>query len=261
MNWLNRGLGFMFGNPAVAQLPCPSLAVTKTIPMRDGTIWITQGYIILDEIEFDLSPERVSPQFGPFAFDLTNSDPLVPTVIALSNVLPDNYQFVQFKIARFDIDSPPINLGDNQATFTAKLFDAGPPERRPSIWIEGFMESTGTLCTPFTFFTDIAGVKTMNFINNKTVDPNNLDVVLFLDIDQAFQTFNAGPSPVEDFIDEIGSIPFGSDFLDGRVFNDGRRGTQKAILLAFELFNELQIWTQTQGSFDGTMAFNAEQVS
>ncbi len=270
LNLMNKGLGFLFGTPVIAQTACSPADSAITIPMNDGTIYITQAYAILDEVEFGLPTSVIHIQTGPFALDLTNRDPDVPEMVTLSTIPRNNYTFAKFKIGRLDAtDLPPINLvGDPLSSFISTLFDViqGGVERRPSIWIEGFMQldTPGSLCEPFIFFTDKdqKPVPPINFVGTGSIDPSQLDVILFLDIEQAFaDALGLSATPVQDFIGEIGSMPFEGDFLDGRTFNEGKMGTPNAVKLANELFRVLNVFSQPAGSFTGTMEDDAFQES
>lgn len=216
-------------------------------------------------------PPSTSIETGAFAFDMTDSDDNglnVPESEILDEILPDNYQQVKFKLSRLDEaqgppDQRPKNLvGQQLDDFMAKLFEGSPPlpdERRPSMWIEGFMEVTSTgNCSPFTFFTNKEQTITIPFANQQTVDPSQLDVIFFLDIDQAFN--NLSPTFVQDLDAEIGMNIFGTDFLDGRDFKD-TLGTENAVTLAGKLTNAFEVFIQGPGTFDGTMDFDAVPVS
>jgi hypothetical protein len=284
---MNKGLAFLFGRPVLAAPvpgPCPtndpSFPIVIDLNTSQSKIWVSQAYLIMDEIEFNfsISGTAPSPQIGPFAIDLTDSDDnalMVPESITIDpNIIPPaNYDLARFKVARLDgtitpEDRRPVNLGVNLDPFMAKLFVDGSAttDRRPSIWIEGFMRvgSLTTTCSPFTFFTDDFQTKVITFTPPVTVDPNQLDVVFFLNIRKAFENLDS-PTFFQDLESETGENIFGDDFLDGRLRATDSfgvpLGTPQAKLLANELLNQFNVFSQGSGTFDGTMDANAVPLS
>lgn len=271
LNWLNRGLGFMFGEPVMAQAvpPCDPASFAHKIPMADGTIWVTQAYIIIDEIEFNfiLDNPSITREFGAFAFDLTNNvdDPfMVPEADILENIIPDNYEVLKVKIGRVDgtPGEEPINLGTNLAAFMEEVFDGSfrgsAVDRRPSFWIKGVIEVNGSgMCSNFKFFADIEEQVPFPFVNQGTINPGSLDVVFFVDIVKAFEQLDDGTF-VQGLDGEIGRSSFEGIFLDGRTqflpVPPPVPPSPNAQALATELFNRFEVFTQPRGSFDGTLA-------
>lgn len=264
--WIDRGFGFLFGSPVMAQsaADCTPPDFKHTVPLSDGKIWITQAYLILDEIEFQVpnQPEADGPEIGPFAFDLTNTDGNVPQEIR-PDVPPGNYSGMKFAIKRVD-EFPaeqPINLGDHLSAFIKKIFD-DTTKRRPSIWIEGVMQvmqvDNPAPCNSFKFVTDQEWRVTFPFRTGVTIDPNRLDVVLFLDLPQAFKT--AGVT-VAQLTDEIGKPssdkPLGAGFLDGRM-SDPAWGTVNARKVAAQLPKGLKLFEMAAGTFVTDPGVNTE---
>jgi len=250
----DRGLGFLFGNPVMAQsADCPPAAFKHAVRLNDGAIWITQAYLILDEIEFEVPtlPPVDGPEIGPFAFDLTATDPDVPQEIR-PDVPPGNYSGMKFRIKRVD-DFPteqPKNLGDRLDSFMGKIFDDA-TKRRPSVWIEGVMQADGQACRSFKFVTDQEWRVRLPFSPGATVDPTRLDVVTLLDLPQAFETAQV---TVAGLVGEIGGVSspqddLGGDFLDGRTTAPAKWGTENAKKVAARLPEGFKVFMQTAGTF------------
>lgn len=286
LNLMNKGLGFFLDQPVLAAV-CPTGG--QTFPIDTGNldsgsgsrVWVSQAYLIMDEIEFNFGfpnlPRASDPQTGPFAFDLTNSDALVPERVTLDPIKfpPANYDLAKFKIARLDntidpVDQRPINLGNHLNDFMRKLLlDTGSTatSRRPSVWIEGIMRvgATGP-CKTFTFFTDKLRQEETIFSStplHQTVDPSTLDVVFFLDILQAFKDMDNDPSFFQELELEIVNDLGVPDLLDGRLEDNSPLGfgTLRAQELATGILGQFQVWVQNPGTFNGTLSASAEQAS
>jgi len=136
--------------------PCVSDAPTS-FGVSGGKVWIRQAYAILDEVEFNREPSTTpSPEFGPFALDLTNTDANVGEAITV-DVPEGNYSSVKYRIKRIENDPLPIKNVEDVSAFRGKLVD-GEKKRRPSVWIDGMIgvgsEGEGFFCKDFIFVAD-----------------------------------------------------------------------------------------------------------
>ena len=241
---------------ALSTLDCPPSSAAHEITLRDGRVWITQAYLILDEIEFHLqgdATEGISD--GPFAIDLTGMDPLVPENID-HNIPPGRYVRTKFRFKQIDNTNLPRNLGDDLEAFEEMFLGGG---AQPSILVKGSMKKDGrdNNCHSFMLITDLDWRLTIQFLPEKTVDPSKQDIVFLADLPAAFQTSGAA---ISDLIDEIGrNVQLGGGFLDGRLIE----GTPGAKAVAEKIPEHFQVFTQAAGTFKGdpAVAANAEPVS
>lgn len=245
---------FFAGGQALAQSSCPPENFKHQFTLVDGTLWLSQAYVIADEVEFRRQPSSfTSPEFGPFALDLTGTDPNVPEAISIS-VPTENYNGVKFKIKRLEDDraEQPKNVS-NLPAFLEKLGFSGNDDRRPSVWIQGVIglgaPGSFTRCTPFTFVTDHRWQVTVPFSSGVTADPNTVDAVIFFDLEGAFQSSGVTAAELEAEVGQPSSKkPLGAGFLDGRT-KDDRFGTPKARQLAVAFPTRMQLFVQQGGTF------------
>ncbi|MFQ5543765.1 MAG: hypothetical protein ACE5FY_05380 [Nitrospiria bacterium] len=256
---------------SVTALNCDETAVHQ-FNISGGSVWISQAYLIIDEIEMHLPNGTMEAHLpGPYAFDLTASDPDIPEDLELE-IPSEDYTEIRFKINRFDIDKPPRNLGDQLSAFILKIFDQE-KKQRPSIWIEGWLrETTETIvpatCHSFTLLTDQTWLMEVPFLPGKTVNPTKVDLVFLSDLPGAFQ---ASGVTVSELISEIGQNggtessenPLGHNFLDGRLINAKKWGTPGAMKIAETLPQQFKVFTQEVGTFvgDPSVGADAEEVS
>jgi hypothetical protein len=254
------GKGWGLGpRQAFAQTSCPVSAPT-TFVIPGGKVWVNQAYAILDEVEFDREPSTTpSPEFGPFALDLTNSDDNVGEAITV-DVPEGNYSGVKYRIKRVDDnndDGTPmviLNVTDS-AAFKNLIMDTN-VKRRPSVWVEGVIgigsEAAGfSSCKSFTFITDHRWEVTVPF-QSSSAGSTALDAVLLFDLSGAFNAALAGSS-AEALSAEVGQCSaevvdrgecMGSVYLDGRT-KDERHGTPLAKIITGEFPKHTEVFVQS----------------
>jgi len=255
------GKGWRLGpRQAFAQAAtCVSDAPTS-FAVSGGKVWINQAYAIVDEVEFNREPSSAtSPEFGPFALDLTNTDANVGEAITV-DVPEGNYSSVKYRIKRVDDnndDGTPmviLNVTDS-AAFKNLIMDTN-VKRRPSVWVEGMIgigsEAAGfSSCKSFTFVTDHRWEVTVPF-QSSSVGSTALDAVLLFDLSGAFNAALAGSS-AEALSAEVGQCSaevvdrgecMGSDYLDGRT-KDERHGTPLAKIITGEFPKHTEVFVQS----------------
>lgn len=246
------GKGWSLGpRQAFAQAaPCVSDAPTS-FNVSGGKIWINQAYAILDEVEFDREPSTTtSPEFGPFALDLTNTDANVGEAITV-DVPEGNYSSVKYRIKRIEDDvNQPIKNVENVGTFRGKL--VGDPKRRPSVWIEGVIgvgsESGGfTSCRTFIFVADHRWEVRIPF-QNASAGLTASNAVLLFDLEGAFTAgMTASGATAQSLAGEVGGGAednMGAQFLDGRT-KDPDHGTPIAEAVTAALPGNVKVFAQS----------------
>ncbi|MCG3117649.1 MAG: hypothetical protein LLH30_18425 [Candidatus Manganitrophus sp. SA1] len=251
------GKGWRLGpRQAFAQAaPCVSDAPTSFV-VSGGKVWINQAYAIVDEVEFNREPSvAASPEFGPFALDLTNTDANVGEAITV-DVSEGNYSSVKYRIKRIEDEAMPILNVSDAALFRSKVLDNN-TKRRPSVWVEGVIgigsEAAGfSSCTSFTFVTDHRWEVIIPFSGGASSQPKPVDAVLLFDLSGAFNAALAGSS-AEALSAEVGQCSaevvdrgecMGSVYLDGRT-KDERHGTPLAKIITGEFPKHTEVFAQS----------------
>lgn len=259
---------------AFAQTSCPESAPTS-FAIPGGKIWVNQAYAILDEVEFNREPSTTpSPEFGPFALDLTNTDSNVGEAITV-DVPEGNYSSVKYRIKRIEDQAMPILNVADPGLFRSQVLD-NDKKRRPSVWVEGMIgigsEAAGfSSCKSFTFVTDHRWEVTIPFSGGASDQPTALDAVLLFDLSGAFNAALTGSS-AEALSAEVGKCSsevngrgecMGSVYLDGRT-KDERHGTPLAKKVTGEFPKHTKVFVQsvtaTRGFDDNPSASDQAMV-
>jgi len=249
---------------AIAQaVTCPPDDFAFTFNLSDGTVWVTQVYAVIDEIEFEdassssssSSSSDDSPDSKVSAVDLTGTDDNVPDSVPLDVPTGRSYNEVKFKIKRLE-DNPaeqPVNVND-LAAFLTRIGFNGNNLVRPSVYIEGFMAlgtpGSFTNCTSFKFVTDRRSSVRVPFATG-TFDIDSEEAVLQIDIEAAFSG-----ALINVLISEVGKDspdkPLGPGFLDGRLKDPSKFGTQAARTVADKLATSVEVFTMPKGTFSSS---------
>jgi len=244
---------------------CPSTvsAPAHTISLSDGTIWITQAYLILDEIEFHFTKGPGNEGFepisgGPFAIDLTVTDPLVPENIKHS-IAAGSYVRTKLRFKSIDETDLPKNLGRHLEVFVRQFLGSS-EGKKTSILMNGCLQKSGSGDTiPFRFITDGDWRLKVDFFEGKTVNPGRQDIIFLADLKAAF--LDSIPS-VSDLIDELldSGGPLQPKLMDGRLTSQNSPIAQS---LAKSIPVHFSVFTQEAGSFEKApgLASDAEAVS
>jgi hypothetical protein len=249
-NFLGKGWSLGPRHAFAQATPCASDAPVS-FDISGGKIWIRQAYAILDEVEFNREPSTTaSPEFGPFALDLTNTDANVGEAVTV-DVPEGNYSSVKYRIKRVEDDPlQPIKNVENVGTFRAKL--VGDPKRRPSIWIEGVIgvgsESEGfSSCKDFIFVADHRWEVRIPF-QSASVGSTAVNAVLLFDLEGAFKSaMSASSATAQSLTGEVGAGAednMGPQFLDGRT-KDPDHGTPIAEAITAALPGNVKVFAQS----------------
>lgn len=243
---------------------CPTTA-PLFFGISGGKIWVNKAYAILDEVEFNREPSTTpSPEFGPFALDLTNSDDTVGEAITI-DVPEGNYSGVKFRIKRVDDNNddgvtPMVILNVTDSAAFKDLIMESKVKRRPSFWIEGVIEVDGSAtCTPFTFVADRRWEVTIPLVGNLPAGSTTVDAVLLFDLEGAFKS-GMGTSDAAALTNEVGLLSnhpdfkldhfMGSGYLDGRT-RDESHGTPIAEAVAAALPKNMKVFIQSADAVRG----------
>jgi hypothetical protein len=233
-----------------AHCPDPSLFVTS-FDVDGGKIWIKEAYAILDEVEFETQPSTGSPEVGPFALDLTNTDVNVGQAINM-NVPAGNYSSVKFRIKRVEDDASPILNVTDPASFKAKVLDNN-AKRRPSVYIAGTIQATaGDACKEFIFIADHRWEVRIPF-RSASASPAAAEAVLLFDLEGAIKSaMTASGGTALGLMGEVGAGAvdnMGAQFLDGRT-KDPDHGTPIAEAITAALPLKMKVFVQSAGAMD-----------
>ncbi|NKE73759.1 hypothetical protein [Candidatus Manganitrophus noduliformans] len=258
-NFLRKGWSLAPRQAFAQPASCLSDAPTS-FDVSGGKIWVKQAYAILDEVEFNREPSTTpSPEFGPFALDLTNSDDTVGEAITV-DVPEGNYSGVKYRIKRVDDTNddgtPMVILNVTDSAAFKNLIMNTDVKRRPSVWIEGVIgvgsEAAGfSSCKDFTFVTDHRWEVTVPF-QSSSAGSTALDAVLLFDLSGAFNAALAGSS-AEALSAEVGQCSsevvdrgecMGPVYLDGRT-KDERHGTPLAKVITGEFPKHTDVFVQS----------------
>lgn len=246
------GKGWRLGpRQAFAQAaPCVSGAPTS-FAVSGGKVWINQAYAIVDEVEFNREPSTTaSPEFGPFALDLTNTDANVGEAITV-DVPEGNYSSVKYRIKRIedDLNQTIKNVAD-VGVFRGKL--VGEPKRRPSVWIEGAIgvgsDAQGfSSCREFIFVADHRWEVRVPF-QSVSAGSTASNAVLLFDLEAAFTAgMAASGATAQSLGEEVGGGAednMGAQYLDGRT-KDEDHGTSIAKAITAALPGNVKIFSQS----------------
>ena len=219
--------------------------------INGGKVWISQAYVIVDEVEFDREPSTTaSPEFGPFAMDLTNTDANVGEAISV-DVPAGTYSHVKYQIKRIEDDvSQPIKNVANVSAFRGAL--VGNPKRRPSVWIEGTIgvgsDDVGfSSCVDFKFVADHRWEIRIP-LNSAQMSSSTMNAVVFFDFEAAFAAALAAQSATaQSLVAEVGTGSvdnMGAAYLDGRT-KDPDYGTPIAKAITAALPANVSVFTQS----------------
>ncbi|TAK07473.1 MAG: hypothetical protein EPO39_06500 [Candidatus Manganitrophaceae bacterium] len=236
---------------AFAQVtPCATDAPTS-FAVSGGKIWINQAYTILDEVEFNREPSTTpSPEFGPFALDLTNTDANVGEAITV-DIPQGNYSGVKYRIKRIEDDvNQPIKNVESVSAFRGKL--VGDPKRRPSVWVEGVIgvgsEGEGfSSCKDFIFVADHRWEVRIP-LRSASAGSTAVNAVLFFDLEGAFKSgMSTSGATAQGLVGEVGAGTvdnMGPQFLDGRT-KDSDHGTPAAKAITAALPSNVKVFSQS----------------
>jgi hypothetical protein len=241
------GKGIAFAAHCAAD---PSL-FTTSFAVPGGKVWIKEAYAILDEVEFETAPSTGSPEVGPFALDLTNSDDNVGQAVGVS-VPAGNYTGVKFRIKRLDDAPAPIFNVTDPASFRSKILDSS-SKRRPSLYIAGTLEKTaGDSCKEFIFIADHRWEVRIPFRNTPS-GTTAVEAILLFDLENAFKSgMTTSGADVQGLIGEVGAETtdyMGALFLDGRT-KDPDHGTPIAEAIAASIPRSMKVFIQSSGAMD-----------
>lgn len=247
-----KGINRLFsGGIANAQAaPCPTSA-PASFDISGGKIWIHEAYAILDEVELKNQAAIDDPEFGPFALDLTDTDPNVGEAIQV-DAPAGNYTGIRFRIKRVEDDpAVPLRNVDDSTAFRLKIND-NDTKRRPSIYLVGTIEVTGGSCKDFIFVTDHRWEVTIPF-KSASAGTTPVDAVILFDLAGAFNASGATAQGLSDEIGQgqatLGSEWMGPEYLDGRT-KDPDHGTPLAEALTANLPGNMEVFVQGAGTLD-----------
>lgn len=247
---LMKGGRMVFEPGAAFAATCPDPALFATsFAVQGGTVRIKEAYAILDEVEFETEPSTDSPEAGPFALDLTNTDDNVGQAINVS-VPAGNYTAIKYRIKRVDDAPAPILNVTDPVSFRGKILDSA-AKRRPSAYIAGTIEETaGGACTDFIFIADHRWEVRIPFQSGSAAA---IEAVLLFDLEGAFKSgMAASGATAQDLIAEVGTGTadnMGGVFLDGRT-KDPNHGTPIAEAITAALPRNMKVFIQSSGAMD-----------